>query len=235
MERVMRKFACVVAASLASAAPAFAQQVRFYEENGITYRETKEVVRRPVTETRLEDRPRVVYRPQPGTSVQKCYRTVRVPVTEYRSVTRWVGRYNPFVQPYAVEERVPVVRWEYRTEEYNVPLANAPLVAETVTEKVPVQSRRFVDEEVIRRVAVSGPAAGANSTGLAAQLPARESRDVPASDPFARPQTSVVSTPAARTPTAAAPIPIGGVAKMESDPPRQGVNSGWRQAIPVRR
>lgn len=219
----MQKATWIVAAGLAlgSALPAAAQQVRFYEENGVTFRETKEVVRRPVTETRLEDRPRVVYRPQVDTQVQKCYRAVRVPITEYRTVTRWVGRYNPFVQPYLVEERVPVVRWEDRTEEVNVPTAGTRMVAETVTEKVPVQSRRFVDEEVIRRVAVSGP--GTNISGLASQAPS--------SDPFARQSSPPIisSTPA----TVA--MPIGGVAKMESDPPRQGVNSGWRQAVPVRR
>jgi hypothetical protein len=221
-ELVMQKSAWIlsVCLGLGSALPAYAQQVRFYEENGITYRETKEVVRRPVTETRLEDRPRVVYRPQTDNQVQKCYRTVRVPITEYRTVTRWVGRYNPFVQPYMVEDRVPVVRWEYRTEEVNVPVVGTRMVAETVNEKVPVQSRRFVDEEVIRRVAVSGPASG--TSGLASQPSP--------SDPFAR------SQPVASSPTAVAvPQPIGGVAKMESDPPRQGVNSGWRQAIPVRR
>jgi len=204
--------------------------VRFYEENGITYRETKEIVRRPVTETRLEDRQRTVYRPQPvAGQTQQCYRTVRVPVTEYRTVNRWVGRYNPFVQPQLVQDQIPVTRWEYRTEVVNVPVAGGTrMVAETVTDKVPVQSRRFVEEEVTRRVAVSGGPATSNLAYRSAPSNNGTSAAIPSSDPFARSQP-VVSTPMATQP------PIGGVAKMESDPPRQGVNSGWRQAIPVRR
>ena len=177
----------------------FADEVRYYEANGVTYRETRSKVREPVTETKVQDQQRTVYRPETKVEPRKYLRTVQVPVTEYRRVSRWVNRYNPFSPPYLVEDVVPVVRWELRTEEVEVPVVQTQWVTETRTEQVPVVTRKFVEREVTDRVAISNsrlPAPGDSSPAVVRSTPVR-------------------------------PIVVGGVARLESDPPRVGA---WRPA-----
>ena len=128
------------------------EDVRYFVENGVTFAETTRMVRRPVIETNFEEGPqRTVYRRQCQTEIRDTYRTVMVPVTEYRRESRWVGRWNPFVEPYLVEYNVPRTRWEPRTEVVKTPVVKAELVAETVTERVPVITRRVVEQPVVSR------------------------------------------------------------------------------------
>ncbi|MFV2066605.1 MAG: hypothetical protein ACC645_06455, partial [Pirellulales bacterium] len=90
----------------------FAEGVRYYEENGVTWRETRHTVQRPVWVTRYEQREQTVYRPKVSTEYRDSYQTYQVPVTEYRWETRWHGRWNPFVRPYTTQAMVPVTRFE---------------------------------------------------------------------------------------------------------------------------
>jgi len=159
------------------------EEPRYFEKDGVTYRETREVVQRPMAETRLEQREQTVYREQLSTQVQETYRTYQTPVTEYQLVTVLRGRWNPFVLPYLSNEMVPVRRWETRQEIVRTPVARRDLVPETRVVQVPVTTHRIVEEEVIRRVAVTPPG-GTTS--------------------------------------------VGGVARLENDPPRQGSN--WRSS-----
>src|SRR6476620_8349935 len=48
----------------AGIAPTRAQEVVYYEENGVTYRETRQIVRCPVAETKIQESEQTVYRPQ---------------------------------------------------------------------------------------------------------------------------------------------------------------------------
>ena len=150
----------VTFAMLAGAGFATAQNVRYYEENGVTYRETRRSVRRPVSETRLETRQRIVQRERITTEWRDTYQTHMTPVTEYQWESRWVGRWNPLQQPYLVHQIVPRTRWEMRASRVTVPVTRRELIPETETVQVPVTTLRMADEEIITRMAVSGSPSG---------------------------------------------------------------------------
>lgn len=154
---VFATMSLLATASLAwSAAPSFAQadDVRYYEENGVTYRETRQTVTRPVYETELRTSTQTVYRDEPSCEVRETVRTSWTPVTEYRCEAYWAGRWNPFVDPYLAYRMVPQARWEARTELVQTPVTSHRLVPETRTVQVPVATQRMVTEERITRVAV---------------------------------------------------------------------------------
>jgi hypothetical protein len=154
---------CGWLAVLAATGQLRAADVRYYAENGITYRETRYTVQHPVTETVLVDQARTVYREKVATTLQDSVRTVQVPVTEYRSETFMVNRWNPFATPYMAQRLVPVTRMETRTETSKVPVGTRQLVPETTTVKVPVVRTRMVNEEITSRIAVAGPPPAASS------------------------------------------------------------------------
>jgi hypothetical protein len=183
---------------------AWADEVRYTtDENGVTYRETRRVIRRPTMETRIEERQQTVYAERQSTELHPSYRTIYTPVTEYRWEPYLANRWNPLAQPYWAYRFVPHTRWETRTEEHRVPVVRREWVPEQRSVQVPVVTHRVVDEEIISRVAVSGGAGGG--------------------DPFATsPGTSVV-----RRDT------VGGVGRLENDPPRTG--TAWRPADPTPR
>lgn len=133
-----------------------ADEVVYYEENGVTYRETRRIVRKPVTETRVEPRERTVYRENVTTELVETDRTVLVPVTEYRWEAHWRGRYNPLVRPYLDQRLVPRTYLEPRVERVRTPVVRRELVPEVRVDQVPTVTRRFVEEEVVSRAIVSG-------------------------------------------------------------------------------
>ncbi len=175
----------------ASAQLVRADDVRYFEENGITYRETKHVVQRPIVETHYEDRQQTVYAQQVKTQMQTMQRTVQVPITEYVSEPYWVNRWNPFTEPYQSYRTVPRVRWETRVEQVQVPVIQRDMVPQQQTVKVPITTQRMAEEQQISRVAVASR---------------------PAADPFAQPP-AVASRPAPFTAGA-------GSAPLDGDPPR---------------
>jgi hypothetical protein len=90
-------------------------EVTYFEKDGTTYRETRETIRRPVSETRMKERERTVYRDELKSEYHDTYRTTQIPVTEYRWETRVEGIFNPFVGAHLVQRLVPKTRWETRT------------------------------------------------------------------------------------------------------------------------
>lgn len=202
--------AAVVICSAGSSARA-ADQVRYYEQNGVTYCETRRVEQMPVVETRTQQSTQTVYREETVTELRDTARQRWTPVTEYRWEATWVGRWNPFVQPYLAYRYVPRTRWECATETVRTPVVSRRLVPETRTVLVPVTTQRMVDREVITRVAVSRPAvAGGTTVAGAAWTP---------------PTVTAQVLPIARDRG-----PVGGIARLESDPPRQGVSTAWRHS-----
>jgi hypothetical protein len=143
---------------LVLAAPAVcrAQDVRYYDQNGVTIRETRQVVQHPVVETRMETRQQTVYLDQCKTQMQTVQRTYQTPVTEYYWEAYWANRWNPFEQPYIAYRYVPRVRWELHTETVQMPVTTHEAVPQTQTVQVPVTTQRFVDEELISRMPVNG-------------------------------------------------------------------------------
>lgn len=157
--------ACLLAGSLSVCGQAGAEDVRYYEEGGVTYCERRRVVQKPVVETRYEERETTVYREQYTTETQESQRMVYVPVTEYRWEAYWRNRFNPFAQPYLDQRLVPRTHWEARAETVRTPIVRRQVVPEVQRQQVPVVTRRMVDEEFISRVAVTGP----NGRGVASQ------------------------------------------------------------------
>lgn len=150
-----RNFGCATLLTMATAVTGSAEDVRFYEENGATYRETRHVVRRPVSETQYQRIERPVLREQYRTEMHNSIRTYQTPVTDYQWQTTLRNRWNPFAQPYYEQKLVPVTRWETQVENIQVPVTRREVVADTQTIQVPVTTQRFVEEEVIRRAEVS--------------------------------------------------------------------------------
>ncbi|HUY87797.1 MAG TPA: hypothetical protein VMV10_03590 [Pirellulales bacterium] len=183
--------AVALIAPLVFCVSAGADEVRDYEENGVTYRETRRQVSEPVTEIHCVDQQRTVgFREQ--LNVQMCdqTRSYLVPVTEYRVESYWRGRFNPFAQPYLAQRLAPYTRYETRVETVKTPVATRELLPITSTVRVPVTTQRVVQREVVSRVAISG-------------TPNRFAA-APSSDPFA-----------ATSPTPAQPIQLGGLQRLD--------------------
>jgi hypothetical protein len=160
--------------ALSAAALAFgverieAQDVKYYEENGKTIRETRHVTQQPVTQLKTEAREHTYYRTVYNTEYQDHDRTVQVPITEYHWEPTLENRWNPFSQPYWTYKLVPKTRWEARVEKVKVPVSKAQVVPEKITHHVMVPTQEIQTQEVITRVAVHQPPAGgtvASSTG----------------------------------------------------------------------
>jgi hypothetical protein len=130
------------------------QEVRYYEENGVTYQVSERTVQRPVVQTEWQQREQTVYRQQPRTELRDTLRTYLTPVTQHEWVTRMHGRWNPFMTPYFSHHLVPITRWERRAEVVPVPVVENEWVSETRTVSVPVTTQRIAEEKIVSKVAV---------------------------------------------------------------------------------
>ncbi len=188
-----------------------ADDVRYYEDKGITYRETTHTVQRPILETHYVDQQQTVYTQQPITQVQTLQRTVQTPVVEYVTEPYLANRWNPFATPYQAYHTVLRVRWVARVEQVQTPVVQYNAVPQTQTVKVPVTTQRMAEEQQISRVAVASRPATSGATG---------------SDPFAQNNTAVASRPVSPAPFTAG----AGSTPLDSDPPRGP--TAWRPADP---
>jgi hypothetical protein len=154
------------------AAPAAGDDVReVTDANGQTWREVHRTVRHPQTETQCVDQQQTYYTEKCDVTLCDTYRTYSAPVTEYRWESYWVGRFNPFVQPYLAHRLVPRTHWEMRTEVVKVPLAQRSLVPVTRTVRVPITTERSVDYDVVVHREPVGP----QTTAVAANQPSVQS------------------------------------------------------------
>ncbi len=186
---------------------AAADQVRYYQQDGITYQETRRSVQRPVWETKTQQTTRTVYKEQYYTETKDVTQVYWCPITTYRAETYWVGRWNPFVEPYLETEWIPETCWQQRTQVVKLPVTSRRLVPEVQKVEAPVSTQKIVTEEVVSRVAVSGPV----------------SQPAPQLTPAATP-TLVARFPG----SVSSGEPIGGIARLNQDPPRYGVGTTWR-------
>jgi len=129
--------------------------VRYFEENGVTYQEIRRSVPQLVWSTEYQNREQVIYRPEVTTELVDSHRSVPVPVTQYRWVTRIEGRWNPFVEPYVAYDWVPTTHWQYRAEPIKVPVTTTRWTTERRVVQVPVAQQRLAQREEIRRVPVA--------------------------------------------------------------------------------
>ncbi len=166
----MHRHACttgLLALAALAGSIARADDVRYYEKDGVTYCETRHAVQRPISETHLEDRTQTVYVPQAKTQTQAMQRVVQVPVTEYVLESYWVNRFNPFVEPTQAYRYVPRTRWESRVETVQVPVVQNEMVAQQQTLKIPVTTQRMASEEQVTTVAVSARPVTQGTTAVA--------------------------------------------------------------------
>ena len=133
------------------------QTVRYYTENGVTYKEVRTTRSRPVLERRLESRERTVYREQYSTQTEPQLQTVHTPVTTYRWQGRWHDVLNPFSPPYLGYHLVPQTHWESRVQQVNATVTRRELLPEKQVINVPVTTQRYVNDEVIHRTVISTP------------------------------------------------------------------------------
>lgn len=147
--------AIAICLPLIMATQSLAQDTRYYEQDGVTYRETRQVVQRPVTETKIHEQQETVYVEQYRTQVEDRNRIVSVPTTEYKWQPKLTNRWNPLARPSIVWQMVPETRWEMRQEKVTMPVTERTLVPETRIRRVPVTTQRYVPEEIISRMAVS--------------------------------------------------------------------------------
>jgi hypothetical protein len=153
---IHRHFLGALFATLALSQLSWAQQIETDPQTGVQYQVTRQVYKRPVSETRIEQRPYTVYTERLSTEYQPSYKTMYTPVKEYTWEPYLANRWNPFSQPTVGYHYVPHTRWEMRTEENQIPLTRHDFVPEQRVAQVPVTTQRLVDEEHITRVAVSG-------------------------------------------------------------------------------
>ena len=140
---------CLTAAAIRGEEPA-----RYFEENGVTYREQRRIENRPVTSTEWESRERTVYRDRVVTEMRESQRIIYTPITEYQVEPRWHNWWNPFGQPYVAYHMKPVTRWEARVQSYQQPTTFREWVPEREVVQVPKRTLRMEEREVIERVAI---------------------------------------------------------------------------------
>jgi hypothetical protein len=149
----------------------------------------REVVRRPVYETRYVPRQQIAYdqvpetrwRTESSTRWEPVTRTERVVVDEGRWERVWVpklGDWDRVWVPNLVEREETQTTYERRTIERQVPYQALRTVPVTTTRYEPVVTRRIVEEEIVRgdaAVARSASSLGrtASSQGYRSQIASR--------------------------------------------------------------
>jgi hypothetical protein len=166
----------------------------------------------PVAEQRTEARQETVYRPEYVTELRDVYRTVYVPVTQYH----WEARWRPLQSPNWAWQPVAHVRWETRVEKSQVPYTSQHYVAETRTVQTPYLALRFAGQQRSAPIASASQQAPGN-INLAPGTTTARAPAMPAT-----PQATA-SPHAAPAPSRIADDPrLGGILRMDSDPPRRG-------------
>jgi hypothetical protein len=226
--------AAALFSSLASVSLAWADDVVYYEKDGVTYRETRRKVSRPVTQLEYQNQPQSILREKLDYGTQDAVRTYQVPVTEYQTQSRLVGRWNPFIrQPYYESRQIPVTRWETKTETVKVPCVKRSLVHETSTAQVPVYQTRVQEDEIISRVAVgtrpnTSVASSAPNSSSPYSSPSQSSVGSNSGSSSASGATSSSASAPGNTGNTSGGLTVGGVSKLDQDPPRMGNNVQWR-------
>jgi hypothetical protein len=194
-----------------------ADEVKYLDEDGITYRETTQTSQRHIPQTTMQQREDTYYREQYTTELQDAQRTYQVPITEYQWKPETHRSWNPLSPPYVAYRWVPVTRWETRSETVKIPVAKRNVVPEKITRQVPVTTHHIANEKVVTRVAI-GPSASHGAAGASNMAAGGSSGPGGAS---LVPVSTGVDTPNDG---------MGGMAKLNTDPPKQSPNWGQGDA-----
>lgn len=199
--RLFFSYAIPFVASLLWGPPICAQQAKYITENGMTYLEMPVRVQRPVREDKVESYQVTTYKPQVKTDVRQVPRYYYEPT--YSSV--WVPRVHGWArilqEPTVTWELEPRYHWQLRVQNVPTSVARTEWIPQTQIVQVPVTRLRLEEKLETQRVAVVAP-----PTYL------------PPANPYLMPpaQPGPLYIPA--QPNSG----FGGIAAMESDPPRVG-------------
>lgn len=133
-----------------------ADELRYFEQNGITYCEVRRTAPPQRPQPAAAQDTRVVLREQVTSEIRQTVRTYWTPVTEYRWESSWVNRWNPFAEPYRECRCVPRTRWEKRSEVVPVPVACRRLVPERQTTSAPATAVGTAPGRIVTRLPASG-------------------------------------------------------------------------------
>jgi len=173
-------------------------EVTFEQQDGTTYRVTRRVVKTPVTYTEWKEHTETVYIEQYVTEQRDSYRTVYAPLTEYRCEPRWHDWWNPLSRTHIAYHMKPVTRWETRAEKYRAPVTYRRVVPETRIVRTPSSKVRLeAREQIVSRIPVTSRIPVAQRRPLASGIV----RDLRGGEP------------------------VGGISRLERDPPRRGTRS----------
>jgi len=115
-----------------------ADEVRVFEQNGIVYRESRQVTPIGIAPPKLEPRQRTVYRERYTTELKEVTRTVQTPVTQYQMTPVVERSLNPFATPYVAYRMLPTTHWVAQTQVVKIPVTRKEIVPDTITELVPI-------------------------------------------------------------------------------------------------
>lgn len=149
-----------------------ADDVEYFEKDGIRYQRIRQVTQRPITDVRYEPRESTYYRERYTTDVHDSHRTVQVPVTEQQWVPGIQRSWNVFAPPTFSYRLMPVTRWETRVETVRTPVTRREVVPERQTVQVPVYNTRYAQEETVRHVAIGTVDSGAAAVARSDSAPA---------------------------------------------------------------
>ena len=141
-----------------AAQPVLAEDVRYVERDGITYREVVQTYTKPVSETTYQTHTEKFYQERLTTDIQESQRAYYTPVTEYRWEAYTPFSVNPFAPPRVAYRWVPRTRWEQRTETVRTPVTRRELVPAERTVSRPVTTLKMVEQQQVTRVAIAPPA-----------------------------------------------------------------------------
>jgi hypothetical protein len=164
-----------------------AQQPRVYDENGIRYQETTQVIQRLIPETRYEQRENTVFRPKYTTDMHDSVRTYQVPITQQQWVPGYQRTWNIFAPPVLSYRLLPVTRWETRTETVRVPVTKCEYIPEKQVQQVPITNTRLAEERIVRRVPIGTTAGGtavARNESTTSTADASQESNPPSTSPF---------------------------------------------------
>ncbi len=182
-----------------AATAAAEDNAHYYQQGGVTYRETSAAVNQPANDVQYRDLRQTRYSDRYTTEMRNVVRSNYVPVTRYVWQPRWHGQWNIFQGPHLAYHLVPQTSWEVRQQTVQVPTTRRVIVPESRTVRVPQTNLRSEDRVQVTRVPI-GPAAphfgaGTTQTSMTGRQDQRvEPREV-----------------------------YGGVARLDGDPPRHGI------------
>ena len=146
-----------------SSQPLLAEDVRYVERDGITYREVVQKIKKPVSETTYQTHTEQFLQERYTTDMSESQRVYYTPVTEYQWEAYTPLSLNPFAPPRVAYRWVPRTRYEQRVETVRTPVTRRELVPAERTVSRPVTTLRMVEEEQVTRIAIAPPPQSATS------------------------------------------------------------------------